>query len=46
MQQPANIRFPGRILFLYEDLALVRRQLDGEDLPWNPDAPLIALAGA
>ena len=33
--QPA-VRFVGRILYLYEDLSLVRRQLAGEDLPWDP----------
>ncbi len=35
------VRFTGRILFLYEDLDLVRRQLAGEDLPWDPTLPLI-----
>lgn len=29
---PSEIRFPGRILFLTEDLELLRRQLRGEDL--------------
>lgn len=36
-----KLRFPGRILFLYDDPALIRRQLDGEDLPWDPTLPLI-----
>lgn len=35
------VRFTGRILFLYEDLDLVRRQLAGEDVPWDPALPLI-----
>lgn len=34
-------RFGGRILFLYEDIDLVRRQLAGEDVPWDPSLPLI-----
>jgi 3-isopropylmalate/(R)-2-methylmalate dehydratase large subunit len=33
MSRPDRIRFPGRILFLTEDPALLRRQLAGEDLP-------------
>lgn len=37
----ATVRFDGRILFLYADLTLVRRQLDGEDIGWLPDEPLI-----
>ena len=36
-----KIRFPGRILFLYEDLDLVRAQLDGQDIPWLEDQELI-----
>ncbi|MGH9536219.1 MAG: hypothetical protein ACRD2E_15325, partial [Terriglobales bacterium] len=35
-RRPATARFSGRILFLAEDPALVRRQLAGEDLPWPP----------
>ncbi len=35
------VRFTGRILYLYADLELVRRQLAGEDLPWDPSLPLI-----
>lgn len=35
------VRFGGRILFLYEDIELVRRQLAGEDLSWDPSLPLI-----
>ncbi|MCO4760527.1 MAG: 3-isopropylmalate dehydratase [Myxococcales bacterium] len=36
-----KIAFPGRILFLYEDLDKVRAQLDGIDLPWDPTLPRI-----
>ncbi len=31
------VRFDGRVLFLTEDAALVRRQLAGEDLDWDPN---------
>src|SRR5918911_5278233 len=37
---PDRVRFDGRILFLTEDPELIRRQLDGEDLPFDPDAPV------
>jgi 3-benzylmalate isomerase len=37
---PDHVRFVGRVLFLAEDAALVRRQLDGDDLPFDPRAPL------
>ena len=33
---PGHVRLGGRVLFLTEDAALVRRQLDGEDLAWTP----------
>ncbi len=36
-----QLTFGGRILFLYDDPGLIRRQLDGEDLPWDPSLPLI-----
>ena len=35
-QLPATVRFPGRVLFLAEDAALVRAQLAGQDLAWTP----------
>jgi len=35
-----TVRFPGRILFLTEDPELVRRQIAGEDLVWDPSIPL------
>ncbi len=33
--------FTGRILFLTSDATLLRRQLDGEDLPWDPALALM-----
>ncbi len=30
-----HVRLQGRILFLTEDPVLIRRQLDGWDMPWN-----------
>jgi 3-isopropylmalate/(R)-2-methylmalate dehydratase large subunit len=33
---PDMVRLKGRLLFLTEDAALVRRQLAGEDLAWTP----------
>ncbi|HEX5436773.1 MAG TPA: aconitase family protein [Gemmatimonadaceae bacterium] len=37
---PNRVRFDGRVLFLTEDPALIRRQLSGEDLPFDPSAPV------
>lgn len=37
---PDHVTFRGRVLFLTEDPALLRRQLDGEDLPFDPGAPV------
>ncbi|MBI4470065.1 MAG: 3-isopropylmalate dehydratase [Acidobacteria bacterium] len=34
------VRFEGRILYLTEDPALVKQQLDGEDLDWKPEVKL------
>jgi 3-isopropylmalate/(R)-2-methylmalate dehydratase large subunit len=34
-KRPDKVRLPGRILFLTEDPELIRRQLAGEDLPWD-----------
>ncbi len=34
-----KVRLPGRILFLTEDPELIRRQLAGEDLPWDTKNP-------
>lgn len=41
MARPERIRFTGRILYLTEDLELLRRQLDGEDLDWDPNRKLM-----
>lgn len=35
-----RVRLQGRILFLTEDPELIRRQLEGEDLDWDPSIPL------
>jgi 3-isopropylmalate/(R)-2-methylmalate dehydratase large subunit len=37
---PDEVHFAGRVLFLADDAALVRRQLAGEDLPWPSRIPL------
>ena len=34
-KRPDKVRLRGRILFLTEDPALIRKQLEGWDLPWN-----------
>src|SRR5437867_3106746 len=34
-----TVRLQGRILFLTEDPALIKRQLAGEDLPWDTREP-------
>lgn len=39
-KRPATVRLQGRILFLTEDPELIRRQLAGEDLAWDPSIPL------
>ncbi len=38
-KRPDNVRFTGRILFLTEDPELIKRQLAGEDLPWDTSNP-------
>jgi len=38
-KRPDKVRLQGRILFLTEDPELIRRQLAGEDLPWNTKNP-------
>jgi len=35
-----HVRLDGRVLFLTEDPALIRRQLAGEDLPFDPKGPV------
>jgi len=36
-KRPANLRFEGRILYLVDDAALMRRQLAGADLDFTPE---------
>jgi 3-isopropylmalate/(R)-2-methylmalate dehydratase large subunit len=38
-KRPDRVRLQGRILFLTEDPELIRRQLEGEDLPWDTANP-------
>ena len=38
-KRPDKVRLEGRILFLTEDPELIRRQLAGEDLPWDTRNP-------
>ena len=38
-KRPDTCKFEGRILFLTEDPELIRRQLVGEDLPWDTKNP-------
>ncbi len=38
-KRPSSVTLQGRILFLTEDPELVRRQLAGEDLPWDTQHP-------
>lgn len=40
VKRPPTVRLRGRILFLTEDPDLIRRQLAGEDLDWDPSIPL------
>jgi 3-isopropylmalate/(R)-2-methylmalate dehydratase large subunit len=38
-KRPDRVKLHGRILFLTEDPELIRRQLAGEDLPWDTRNP-------
>src|SRR6266404_4312049 len=38
-KRPDKVKLHGRILFLTEDPELIRRQLAGEDLPWDTRHP-------
>jgi 3-isopropylmalate/(R)-2-methylmalate dehydratase large subunit len=38
-KRPDMVRLQGRILFLTEDPELIKRQLAGEDLPWDTQHP-------
>ncbi|MFW6193038.1 MAG: aconitase family protein [Gemmatimonadota bacterium] len=39
-KRPGTITLEGRVLFLTEDPDLIRRQLEGEELDWDPSIPL------
>src|SRR2546421_7076079 len=38
-KRPDRVRLQGRIFFLTEDPELIKRQLAGEDLPWDTQHP-------
>jgi 3-isopropylmalate/(R)-2-methylmalate dehydratase large subunit len=38
-KRPDRVKLQGRVLFLTEDPELIRRQLAGEDLPWDTKHP-------
>jgi 3-isopropylmalate/(R)-2-methylmalate dehydratase large subunit len=38
-KQPSSVQLQGRVLFLTEDPELIKRQLAGEDLPWDTQNP-------
>ncbi|MFZ0954895.1 MAG: aconitase family protein [Candidatus Sulfotelmatobacter sp.] len=38
-KRPDKVKLQGRILFLTEDPELIRKQLAGEDLPWDTKSP-------
>jgi 3-isopropylmalate/(R)-2-methylmalate dehydratase large subunit len=38
-KRPDKVKLQGRVLFLTEDPELIRRQLAGEDLPWDTKNP-------
>ncbi len=38
-QRPDRVKLQGRVLFLTEDPELIKRQLAGEDLPWDTAHP-------
>ena len=38
-KRPSTVRLQGRILFLTEDPELIKKQLAGEDLPWDTQNP-------
>ena len=39
-KRPEQVRLSGRVLFLVDDAELIRRQLEGADLPWPATAVL------
>jgi 3-isopropylmalate/(R)-2-methylmalate dehydratase large subunit len=40
-KRPSSFRLDRRALFLTEDISLIRRQLEGEDIAWDLDVPLM-----
>ncbi len=38
-KRPDKVRLNGRVLFLTDDPVLIKRQLAGEDLPWDTSSP-------
>jgi len=38
-KRPSQVKLKGRVLFLTEDPELIKRQLAGEDLPWDTKNP-------
>ena len=38
-KRPGRVRLQGRVLFLTEDPEMIKRQLAGEDLPWDTKNP-------
>src|SRR5262245_47902720 len=40
-KRSSSVRLNGRVLFLTEDISLIRRQLEGEDLFFDPALPLM-----
>ncbi|MFQ5679855.1 MAG: aconitase family protein [Gemmatimonadota bacterium] len=39
-KRPSTVQLSGRVLFLTEDPELIRRQLRGDELEWDPSIPL------
>ena len=39
-KRPDHVKFSGRVLFLTEDPQLLKKQLNGEDLDWDPSIKL------
>ena len=40
-KRSSGVRLKGRVLYLTEDISLIRRQLEGEDFSFDPDLPLM-----
>lgn len=38
-KRPDRISLKGRVLFLLDDAGMMRRQLEGEEIPWSADLP-------